>query len=70
MEVDKPSDEFSHIYIKAEVEGFASSYASLTYGRYPYEGRITMTAYSNHDSAIYRYGEKHLSIAVNASRLR
>ena len=66
--VDKPSDEFSHVYLKAQVEGFPSSYASLTYGRYPYEGRITVTAYSNHDSAIYRYGEKHLSISVSASR--
>ena len=65
---DKPSDEFSHVYLKAQIEGFPSSYASLTYGRYPYEGRITVTAYSNHDSAIYRYGEKHLSISVSATR--
>jgi hypothetical protein len=66
--VDMPSDEFSHVYLKAQVEGFPSSYASLTYGRYPCEGRITVTANSNHDSAIYRYGEKHLSISVSASR--
>jgi len=65
---DKPSDEFSHVYLKAQIEGFPSSYASLTYGRYPYEGRITVTAYSNHDSAIYRYGEEHLNISVNATR--
>lgn len=65
---DKPSDEFSHVYLKAQIDGFPSSYASLTYGRYPYEGRITVTAYSNHDSAIYRYGEKHLSISVSAAR--
>jgi len=66
--VDQPSDEFSHVYLKARIDGFPSSYASLTYGRYPYEGRITVTAYSNHDSAIYRYGEKHLSITVSATR--
>ena len=65
---DKPSDEFSHVYLKAKIEGYPSSYASLTYGRYPYEGRITVTAYSNHDSTIYRYGEKHLSISVSATR--
>jgi hypothetical protein len=65
---DNPSDEFSHVYLKARIDGFPSSYASLTYGRYPYEGRITVTAYSNHDSAIYRYGEKHLSITVSATR--
>jgi hypothetical protein len=66
--VDQPSDEFSHVYLKAHIEGFPSSYASLTYGRYPYEGRITVTAYSNHDSAIYRYGENHLNITVSAAR--
>ena len=66
--IEKPSDEFSHVYLKAHIEGFPSSYVSLTYGRYPYEGRITITAYSNHDSAIYRYGENHLTITVSATR--
>ena len=65
---DKPSDGFSHVYLKAQIDGFPSSYVSLTYGRYPYEGRITVTAYSNHDSSIYRYGENHLSISVSATR--
>jgi len=65
---DNPSDEFSHVYLKAKMDEYQASYASLTYGRYPYEGRITVTAYSNHDSAIYRYGEKHLSISVAATR--
>ena len=65
---DKPSDEFSHVYMKTQIEGYPSSHASLSYGRYPYEGRITVTAYSNHDSSIYRYGEKHLSITIGATR--
>jgi hypothetical protein len=65
---EMPSEEFSHVYLKAQIEGFPSSYAALTYGRYPYEGRITVTAYSKHDSSIYRYGENHLNITVSAAR--
>jgi hypothetical protein len=65
---DPPSDGFNHVYMKAQVVGYPSSYVSFSYGRYPYEGRITITAYTNHDSAIYRYGEKHLSISVSAKR--
>jgi hypothetical protein len=65
---DPPSDEFSHVYLKAQIDGYPSSYASLSYGRYPSEGRITITAYTNHDSSIYRYGENHLSISVSATR--
>ncbi len=65
---DPPSDEFNHVHLKAQMDGYPSSYASFSYGRYPYEGRITVTAYSNHDSSIYRYGEKHLSISVSATR--
>jgi hypothetical protein len=63
-----PSDEFSHVYMKAQVDGYPSSHVSFSYGRYPYEGRITVTAYSKHDSALYRYGEKPLSITVSAKR--
>ena len=66
--IDKPSDEFSHVYLKAKVNGYQAAYASLSYGRYPYQGRITVTAYSNHDSAIYSYGEEHLNISVSATR--
>jgi hypothetical protein len=65
---DPPSDEFNHVYMKALVDGFPASSVSFSYGRYPYEGRITITAYSNHDSSIYRYGENHLSISVSATR--
>jgi len=65
---DPPSDEFSHVYLRAQVDGYPSSYVSLSYGRYPYEGRITISARTNHDSAIYHYGEKHLSISVSATR--
>jgi hypothetical protein len=65
---DAPSDGFNHVYMKAQLDEFPSSYASFSYGRYPYEGRITITAYSKHDSSLYRYGEKHLSISVSATR--
>jgi len=63
-----PSDDFNHVYMKAQVDGYPSSYVSFSYGQYPHDGRITVTAYTNHDSAIYRYGEKHLSISVSATR--
>ena len=66
--VDPPSDGFNHVYMKAQVDGYPSSSVSFSYGRYPYEGRITVTAYTNHDSSIYRYGEKHLSISIGAIR--
>jgi hypothetical protein len=65
---ENPSDEFNHVYLKAKVDEYQAAYASLSYGRYPYVGRITITAYSNHDSAIYRYGEEHLNISVSATR--
>ena len=65
---DPPSDGFNHVYMNALVDGYPASSVSFSYGRYPYEGRITVTAYSNHDSSIYRYGEKHLSISVSATR--
>jgi hypothetical protein len=65
---DPPSDGFNHVYMKALVGGYPASSVSFSYGRYPYEGRITVTAYSNHDSSIYRYGENHLSISVGATR--
>jgi len=65
---DPPSDGFNHVYMKALVDGYPASSVSFSYGRYPYEGRITVTAYSNHDSSIYRYGENHLSITVSATR--
>jgi hypothetical protein len=65
---DPPSDVFHHVHIKAHVEGWPRSSVSLSYGRYPNEGRITVTAYTSHDSSIYRYGEKHLSITIAATR--
>jgi hypothetical protein len=65
---DPPSDGFNHVYLKAHVGGYPSSSVSFSYGRYPYEGRITVTAYSNYDSSIYRYGENHLNISVSATR--
>jgi len=65
---DLPSEEFNHVYMKAQVDGYPSSHVSFSYGRYPYEGRITVTAYSKHDSALYRYGEGPLSISVSAKR--
>jgi hypothetical protein len=65
---DPPSDELSHVYLKAQLDGYPSSYVSLSYGRYPYEGRITVSARTSHDAALYRYGEKHLSITVDARR--
>ena len=65
---DPPSDGFNHVYMKALVDGYPASSVSFSYGRYPYEGRITVTAYTNHDSSIYRYGENHLSISVGATR--
>ena len=65
---EKPSEEFNHVYLKAKMDGYQAAYASLSYGCYPFKGRITVTAYSNHDSAIYRYGEEHLNISVSAAR--